>query len=166
MNEGMKKKKYISFFIFLFTCFVSCNNDETCRKDRFVTMNVKFYQDTISVNTGDTVTQSLSVDSLTIYGLGVDSILYKNKKKVSSVQLPLNLFAGESSFVLICNDTYDTLTVRHTNKNKFLSLECGNIRVHHIDSAIATGHFFPRATIINPDVNTDDETNIQLHNIK
>ncbi|VBB48355.1 conserved exported hypothetical protein [uncultured Paludibacter sp.] len=163
----MKLKNYIFILFTIMMVITACNNDETCRKNRIVKMSVYFYKDTININTGDTVAQTLTLDSITAYGLNVDSILYKKATGKSSIQLPLNQFAEESKFVLKCDTLYDTLTVKYTNQYYFLSLECGNIRVHHIDTVFSAGHFFQYATIENPEVNTtttlSNAKNIKIH---
>lgn len=165
----MKIKHNILIIILLAVGFTACSNDETCRKNRYVSMTVAFYKDTINTLNGSTVTLPLTVDSITIHGLKVDSILYKNKKNVTAVNLPLNQFAEESKFVLNSNKINDTLTVRYTNKYEYLSLECGNIRVHHIDTAFVTNHFFYKVIIEDPEVNTSTSNasaktkNIKIH---
>lgn len=163
----MKKKYNILLLIIIIAGLFACNNDETCRKSRIVNLNVYFYKDTITKNTGDTVAKTLTLDSITAYGLNNDSILYKKSTKKTYVQFPLNQFATLSRFVMKCNTVYDTLTVYYTNNTEFLSLECGNVYVQRIDSVAITGHFFDYATVKNSEVNTtstsSNASNIEIH---
>lgn len=163
----MNKKFYIPIFLLIISTLIACNNDETCRKSRIVNMSIHFYKDTINSKTTDTVSLVLSLDSITAYGLNNDSILYKKVKNKTSIVLPLNQFAEKSQFVLKSNGNYDTLTVYYKNKYEYLSLECGAVRVHQIDSVNTTGHFLHYLTIVNKDVNTtttsNNAENIKIH---
>lgn len=162
----MNKKFHIPIFFLIISTFIACNSDETCRKSRIVNMSLHFYKDTINLKR-DTVSLALSLDSITAYGLQNDSILYKKVRSKSSITLPLNQFAEKSQFVLKSNGIYDTLTVYYKNKNEYLSLECGAVRVHQIDSVSITKHFFHYTTITNKDVNTtttsSNAENIKIH---
>lgn len=126
---------------------------------------------------------SFSIDSLSVQGLRldtltgkfslVDSILYNNKKKVSTIDLPLNNLLTksnpsknlptQSTFVLKFNTTVDTMTIYHTNINDYLSLECGCIVTHTIDTIITTNHFIDSVQIKIHDVNTINAENIRLY---
>lgn len=164
----MKKKYQILIFTALITALVACNNDETCRSVRYVSMNVSFFKDTINVNTGDTVQIALSFDSIMAHGINsdlvdIDSII-KTKSK-STIQLPLNLLELTSKFAIKCNkDIYDTLTISYTNKYQYLSLECGTLRVHYLDSVKHKNQYFYKIKIENPDVNVST-TNSNVKNI-
>ena len=159
----MKIIYYISLLItvFLFVTLISCETDETCRKSRTVESGVTFYLDSINKTTGNRVLVKLPIDSLWVNGIGVDSLLYE-KSKVNSIKLPLNQFAEESKFRMKINQVVDTITVRYKNQIEFLSLECGSIRTHTIDTVLTSGHFIQSVVIINPIVNTFAIENIQL----
>ncbi|MDP4238888.1 MAG: DUF6452 family protein [Bacteroidota bacterium] len=107
--------------------------------------------------------QGLIIDSLTGQYHLVDSILYKNKKNISSIDLPLNNNSSQSKFKLKFNTTLDTMTIYHTNLNDYLSLECGCIKTHSIDTIITTNHFIDSVRIIIHDVNTYNAENIRLY---
>ncbi|MGC3979526.1 MAG: DUF6452 family protein [Paludibacteraceae bacterium] len=164
-----RKHNILLFLIGLLVLGLSAcsNSDDTCRKSRSVSAGIYFYKDTLNINTGDTVSLALSVDSITVYGLDVDSILYKNVKKVSNIHVPLNPFADESKFVIKSNMIYDTLTIRYTQEYQFLSLECGSVHAQHLSSVSTTGHFFKKTTISTSEVNTtttsSNATNIKIH---
>ncbi len=163
----MKLKNNILLILASILAFAACSNDETCRKNRYVSMTVAFYKDTIDIKDGKMVTLPLTIDSITAYGLNIDSILYKNKKNVGAIYLPLNQFAEESKFILISNKIKDTLTVKYKNNYEYLSLECGNIRVHHIDTAYISKHFFYKVIIEDREVNTStSNANAKTKNIK
>ena len=175
----MNKSIIIAFIVSIFL-IVSCATDDTCIQTKYVTLTADFfhvyYNDTTKIST----IYGMSIDSLTIQGLRldtltgkytpVDSILYNNQKLVSKINLPLNNFATRSSkfatsstFKLKFNTISDTMTIYHTNLNDYLSLECGCIVVHKIDTITITRHFIDSVRITNHDVNTTDAENIRLY---
>lgn len=160
----MKIKHYISFLIVTlsFAVLFSCSTDETCRKSKTVEAGVTFYLDTINLTTGNRVQLKITIDTLTVNGIGIDSLLY-NKVSTGSIKLPLNKFAEESKFRIKMSQVVDTITIRYRNQTEFLSLECGSVRTHSIDTVLTTGYFIDSVAISNPTVNTISVENIQLH---
>lgn len=131
-------------------CFVlwlqACTPDEQCRKESIINMEITFYN--------DSTLQKASVDSITIYGVDNDSILYNNQKSVSSVALPLQKTKNETQYVFT-NGTYtDTLTIEHTNTDNFISIECGCFVYHNITNVYSQKTWIDSIAIINPDVTT------------
>ena len=177
-------KKFI-FIVFIFAIFlhVSCASDETCTQSKNVKLTVGFYHVSYNDLTKANTFSALSIDSLTIQGMKidtltgqfhlVDSILYNNQKKVSTIDLPLNnlllksntskKFSTQSTFKIKFNTTVDTMTIYHTNLNDYLSLECGCIVTHSIDTVIMTNHFIDSVRIKIHDVNTINAENISLY---
>ncbi len=157
--------KNIGIFLLLMLVITACTTDETCRKSRKVEAGMTFYLDTINAQTGRWVEVKITFDSLWVNGVGNSKFLYE-KKPLGSIQVPLNQFAEESKFNLRMSNIYDTITVVYKNQLEFLSLECGSIRTHVIDTAYTTGHFIDSITIINRNVNTQHVENIKLHHIE
>jgi len=167
----MKKIIFI-FLAFSILLNFSCSTDETCIQTKYVKMTVNFYlanpTDTIIANrikamTVDTLTvQGLRFDSITgLYQL-VDSILY-NKENKSTIDLPLNNNSTRSTFRLKFKNVTDTMTIFHSNLKDYLSLECGCIIIHAIDTVITTNHYIDSARIRIHDVNTINAENIRLY---
>jgi len=167
-------KKY-SFIVFIFSIFliISCAGDETCTQTKYVKLTVNFYHpnplDSILSNR---IVASI-IDSLTVQGLRkdtlgkyttVDSILYNNQKNVSTINLPLNNFSTSSIFKIKFNTITDTMTITHSNLNDYLSLECGCIITHSIDTVVMTHHYIDSVRIKIHDVNTINAENIRLFN--
>jgi hypothetical protein len=154
----------ILLFSLIFTS--SCSNDEQCRKDRYIRTTAGIYQVTYDSTTKIRTTTLLSPDSISVQGLGVDSIT--DYKKKSSILFPLNQIttATESKFRVKFNQTVDTITILHTNYNAFLSLECGCLVTHSIDTVITTNHFIDSVRISVHDVNTSTSAkeNIKIYN--
>jgi len=166
-------KKYVFIFSFLFVLLsMSCTVDEQCRTNKIVEMGIGFYHVVKNDSTKIVTTTSLSIDSLTIKGLKYDSIaqnyvyvdsnLFIKSKLTSKIYLPLHKFKVESKYEVTFNKTKDTITVLHENADQFLSLECGCIKIHTIDTVLTTNHFVDSIRIINHNVNTNNAENIHL----
>jgi len=160
--------KHITKIILLLAILltVSCNNDEQCRKNRYVKMQVGIYHVTYNPTTKTRTATYLTIDSLTVKGIGVDSILYNNEKSKYSMTLPLNKLDTVSKFQVTFNNTTDTVTILHTNYDTYLSLECGCIKTHTIDSVKTSNHFLDSVSISIHDVNTSTSAkeHIKLYN--
>lgn len=156
----MKRVVYaILFMVVGVAIFTACANDDSCRENRYVVMTSNFY--TIKNDT----TQTFTVDSIWVKGLGNDSILYKNSKSVSSISLPLHKLQDTTQFVIRFNNVYDTLTIVHTNTQKYLSLECGCMVTHQLDSILSstTKHKVKRIKIKYTNVGTTKKENLQIY---
>ena len=145
----------------------SCSNDETCRKDRFIATKAGIYKVTYDALTKIRTTTALNVDTITVQGIGVDSI--EDYTKQSSIVFPLkksNKSNDESRFLVKFNKMVDTVTILHTNYNQYLSLECGCMVTHSIDTVITTNHFIDSVRISVHDVNTSTSAkeNIKIYN--
>jgi hypothetical protein len=150
----------------------SCANDEQCRQNRYIALKIDFFH-VVANKTRDTITTSnLVFDSITVKGLKYDTLTSKYTyadsvytiKVKSTLDLLLHKFSTVSKFEIRFNKTIDTLTVIHTNSNYFLSLECGCLKNHYIDSAFSTNHFqFDSIRISNPTVNTSNAENIRIY---
>lgn len=160
-----KNIKYLFILITITFLFCECSTDDTCRMSRTVVCGATFYLDTINSKTGTQVKLKSTIDSLWVQGVGIDSLLYK-KSKLSVISLPLNDFEEESQFKMTINTTTDTITVKYKNEIYFLSIECGNIRTHKIDTVFSTNHYIDSIAIMNKTVNTTYVENIQLHHHK
>ncbi|NLI71825.1 MAG: hypothetical protein GX361_03740 [Bacteroidales bacterium] len=155
----------ILFIIALSVGILSCDTDDTCRKSRTVLLGMNFYLDSINSKTNQLVVQNLAIDSLWIKGEGLDKYFYSKESK-NSVKLPLNSFAQESKYMMRFNETIDTVLIKHQNFTEFLSLECGYIRTHKIDTVISTNNFIDSISINQENVGTIYVENIQIHHNK
>jgi hypothetical protein len=155
-------RKYIiilsAFAIFL--GFAACDNDEQCHKENYVMVQIGFYKSVIDT-LGKQTNQSTTL-TVTANGSEQDSLLY-NSVLTKYIDLPLNKFENVSSFDIILNDTLETFTVWHTNREEYLSFECGYITFFTIDSCQITKNYVDSVSIINNSVNTQDAENIRFY---
>lgn len=147
-NEtDMPSKKSFRFAAFLAVSalLLSACSSNGCYED----MSVKLYANFYTVNSkGKEV--AVQVDSVTVRGIGSDSILYKNKT-LSGFELDLNPNATQSQFlVTTIQEGYlfvDTLTLVHHNKPWFQSMECGCRVFSTLEACRVNGVIFQSATI-------------------
>lgn len=168
----MKKFPYI-FILFCFVNMTSCIVDEQCRQNKNVALYAGFYHVVKNQTTGIVTKSTLNIDSLTVRGLKfdsinakyvlVDSILYDKSKLINRIDIPLHKFVNISKYEVTFNTKVDTITVSHTNSDEYLSLECGCLKVHTIDSVKSTNHFIDSIRITNNNVNTNNAENIRIY---
>ena len=142
--------------LLLFLCIVLgifCCTPEGCYEDIESDL-------VISLNESDEETQSI-IDSLTVYGLGMESdSLYKN---ASTENLFLPLFAGSdySTFVVVNGQTKDTISINYNSTYNFVSKGCGYNFLYTIESVTFTKNRIDTILIINNNVSPDDEENLR-----
>ena len=168
----MKNSIYI-LVLFCILLGTSCANDEQCRQNRYIALKIDFFH--VEANKArDTIKTTILVfDSITVKGLKYDTLTSKYvytdsiisiKSKSSSLDLLLHKLSTVSKFEIKFNKSIDTLTVIHTNSDYYLSLECGCLKTHNIDSVFSTNHFgFDSIRISNPKVNTNNAENIRIY---
>lgn len=127
------------------TALVSCQPDNQCRKENIVEMQVSFRNKAMS---------KVSLDSVSIHGVGSDSVLYDNKKSVNHVALPLHKTKEVTQFVFSNGTKADTLTLEHVNTENFISLECGCFVYHTLQNAYSCGTWIDSVAIITTEITT------------
>ncbi len=133
----------------------SCTPDTVCRQDENVRCVIVF----ADANTH----AALAFDSLTVQGVGSDSILMYNNKNVSKLSLPLRVDTTATSFVLRSGNTYqETITIYHTPAPYFVSMACGCFVYHTIDTIRTDNIVLTQAEILNTAVQNVPEENIRL----
>jgi hypothetical protein len=147
---------FLSFGTILTLSLTNCSNTTGCHQSTYVVMTVGFH--TIKNDTTITIT----MDSVWVKGVGIDSILYNNTKSVSQLSLPLQENKSISRFVIRNNATYDTLTCYQTNIKQFISLECGCEVNFQLDSVKTTKHLIKSVQIVQKNVTNQSIENIQI----
>ena len=102
-----------------------------------------------------------SIDSLTVYGLGVQSdSLYKDATE-NNLLLPLDPGSSTSVFVIVNGLVEDTLRVNYNSRYNFVSKGCGYNYLYTIESVSYTKNRIDTILIINKTVTPDDEENLR-----
>ncbi|MGM9817660.1 MAG: DUF6452 family protein [Paludibacteraceae bacterium] len=141
---------------------IACNNDTECRQERYVAMGIKLFQTKFDANEEAYVVSDFTPDSITIYGVDNDSILYY-KKQNNVFDLPLRKTEPISRFVLYANGYYDTITVFHENTDNYLSMECGCVVFANIKAVVPTNNRIDSAIIRIPEVVNVSATHVELY---
>lgn len=168
--------KYIFklFLLIQLSLLVSCTVDEECRISKNVNFVSKFYKVSYVASTNSFNFAALSIDSITVKGLkidsatnnltAVDSILYNNTKKINSITLALDKFSSQSKFTIKFNQVTDTVTIYHSNSDYYLSLECGCIKTFTIDTVLTTNNFIDSVKITNHKINNTNAEHLYIYN--
>lgn len=150
--------------ILLFIVLTSCTTTDSCRDNTDVTMQIGFYTKTQNETTKVYTNSTLSIDSIWVNGLGVDSFYYKKKLSVKSINIPLKNKAEQTDYIIRFNQSTDTVSVFYQNNDRYyISLECGCVVSHTIDEVVTTGHFVDSLVIINREINNINAENVQIY---
>lgn len=68
-----------------------------------------------------------------------------------------------TQYAIRWHDMEDILTIRHTNDRHYISMACGCVIYHTIDSVWTHGVFIDSLSILNSTVENYEQDNIYLH---
>lgn len=152
-----KALKYIPLSLLLVALvqLISCT-PQACQEETRSLVKATFYK------TGTNLIQA--PDSLTIFGLGIDTTDFYNKSvNVRIAQFPLNASTLTCSFVFRINGITDTLTFDYTSYPHLVSKECGFTYYHILNSSYTvTGHAIDTIEIMNKNITTTYGENIRI----
>jgi Family of unknown function (DUF6452) len=135
-----------------FVCFLVSCTQGSCFEETESYLKASFY---------NYETRKLTVpDSLTLYGLNNDSIIYNKSAKVQPALIPLNASLDSCIFVVIINGVTDTIQFRYNSYPHLISKECGYTFYHHLDSVIPKYHAIKEIITSNKTI-----TNLNVENI-
>jgi hypothetical protein len=101
-------------------------------------------------------------DSLTVYGLNMDSLIYNKEKNVGIVRFPLNAAADSSVFIIKINTVADTIMFRYISYPHLISKECGYTYYHIIEPPLFTKHVLVSISMPKNPVTNLNEENIRI----
>lgn len=156
----MHSAKHISHLIVccMAIMLIACQPDTGCRLNTDVTIGVG--AEWVSVDTLGHGTIIKQWDTVTIQGVGLDSILYYQISNVNEVRLHLRQDTSETQYSIQRHGQTDILHIRHQNRRQYLSMACGCVVYHTIDTVWSDGVFIQSAEIVNSAVSTENESNI------
>jgi hypothetical protein len=139
--------------------FVGCNS-----KGCYENMNVRFVAGFYFVQRGSAT--RVSMDSVTVKGVGMDSMIYDNKT-LSGMTLYLNPTATSTQFQISVQDNgqiyTDTLTIHHNNHPSFESLECGYKVYYTLTSCSGLTTLADSVSIYNASVNNETKEHVKIY---
>jgi hypothetical protein len=103
-------------------------------------------------------------DSLTVYGINLNSTIYKKARNVEIVLLPLNASTGSCKYIIIINGITDTLKVSYSSYPHLVSKECGYTFYHDLvsDSLTYTTNTIDSIYIRKSNITTFNEENMRI----
>lgn len=138
-----------------------CQPDTGCRTEMEVTAGVTV--EWVLVDTTGQGIRQLQWDSVTVQGIGCDSLLYDRAKGAKVLRLPLRVDASQTDYRLTWHEQTDILHIQHTNNRQYISMACGCAIFHVIDSVWADGVFIDSLSLLNSTVENYAQDNIYLH---
>lgn len=146
----------ITLFILDFTCLIlnSCTAG-SCFDETESRVKGTFY----SMTTG----KALAPDSVTLYGVTMDSLeIYDKTTKLQSAELPLYAAEQTCKFVIRINGINDTLEFRYSNYPHLLSKECGYTFFFTLDTVINSVNIIDSISIEKKTITTFNEENLRI----
>ncbi|MEE4116902.1 MAG: DUF6452 family protein [Marinilabiliaceae bacterium] len=101
------------------------------------------------------------IDSLTVYGFGMEDLKLYEMAAPGSLMLPLNPGPPSSTFVIINGTISDTLTIVYSSRYNFVSKGCGYNYLYTIKSISYTKNHIDTILVINESINPSDEENLR-----
>ena len=152
------RKFVVGYLIFILTGLVlllfSCT-PESCFEETEAYLKASFYDnETIEIN---------APDSITIFGLNMESIkIYNKSTKIQTALLPLNASADSCLFIFIINGITDTVKFRYNSYPHLISKECGYTFYHNIDQPETTSNIIKGIYLNKSNITTQNEENIRI----
>ena len=143
---------------------VACEPDRTCRQDTDV--NATIVLKCLHFDTLDVMTQEETWDSITVQGVGSDSVLYQNRKGVKHVYIPLREDTTVTAFRMIWRGKTETVYIQHDNTQRFVSMACGCVIYHQIEKVWTDKVWADSVVILNTAVEAVEQDNIRIYATK
>ena len=137
-----------------------CTVDKQCRVSYKVEMWALFQGDSLAADT--TIAYYQRYDSITVQGVGNDSILYDNVKSVGTLVLQLRPDTTLTAYSLIYHGQTDTLYIRHNNTIRFVSLACGQMVLYTIEEVWSGSGWIDSVAILDPTLEVKGKDNIRI----
>ncbi|MCQ2342603.1 MAG: DUF6452 family protein [Paludibacteraceae bacterium] len=153
----MKHALCYSILLLVATLY-SCRPDAVCREALTVGL-VGELRETYPDNNNQPQLRT-AWDSITVQGIGSDSLLYDNRKNIGKIVLPMRHDIDSTGFVLTYRGCTDTLYTWHTSERNFVSVECGCVYNHDVLHLSYTRHWIDSIAVIDNQMTRQGETNI------
>lgn len=154
------RPKWSNIFILispiLFLYFITSCTPESCFEETNAFVKASFYVN----DTGKRV----APDSLTVFGLGIDTVMLYNKgTNIQPALLPLDASSGKSTFIIRINGITDTMSLTYNSFPHLISKECGYSFYHTIDTTSFTKNIIDTIRILNKNITTLNEENLRIY---
>lgn len=165
---GSRARLRIAVAVLLMAALAGCSSSNVCLRDTETVLRATLHSVRYDP-AGERFVAERARVSLSAAGLGVDSMIVR-AATVSDLALPLNPADTATSFVLTvlpadsaARPIVDTLTIRHSNRLEFISLECGAASTHTIRGVNHTTHAIDSVITERQEVNLDGLNNLKIY---
>ena len=141
-------------------CLVCCQPDTTCRQNTDVVAGIVLRG--MSIDSAGIAHEFASWDEITVQGVGSDSVLYDSCTNVSRILVPLRIDTNITAFSLDWRNAEDIIYFRHDNTRRFISMACGCVVYHTIDSVWCDGTWIDSVKIVNSAVEPVEQDNVRI----
>ena len=102
------------------------------------------------------------VNGFTLYGEGIDSLLYDEKNSVNKISFSMDMNALSSTMVFQADSLVDTVIINYTVVPALISYECGFTNTFEISGLSYTKHWIDSVSLINNIASLDNEENLKI----
>jgi hypothetical protein len=150
------RKIPLILILFFLTVYPSCENEGICTQSVLSVVNAGFY--------GWDGEEEIGVfaNNFTLYGEGIDSLLYEGKNSVTSFSFLMDMNALSSTMILQADSLIDTLIINYAVIPVLVSYECGFTNTFEMSGLIYSRHFIDSISLINHIANLDNEENLKI----
>lgn len=143
---------------------VGCSNDE-CYENKNSLPLAGFYS-------SDSVPKAVSLDSITIYGVGApgDSVLHDSVRGLSQSYLPFRIDQNSTTYVIRYLSGLagklrirDSITFKYKIVPWFVSSACGAIYKYEMDTIITTHNFIDSVTCPGGTIDNVNAENLKIY---
>lgn len=154
-------RKTIGILLPLALVLAACEPDTGCRESMEVGMGVSVVRQLVDSVSTQRVNQW---DSVFVQGVGTDSILYTHSQSANKKTLTMPLRSADTITIyqMQWHGIWDTLYIKHTPVEHFVSMACGCAIYHTIDTVWANNTFIQEIEIIHSAVERGETENIRL----
>lgn len=152
--------KYWIISFALLMGLAACQPDTTCRQSTDVVAGIALRG--ISIDSTGVATDFTAWDEITVQGVGNDSVLYDNSTNVSRILVPLCIDTNITAYSLDWKNQEDIIYFRHDNTRRFISMACGCVVYHTIDSVWCKGTWIDSVKIVNSAVEPVEQDNVRV----
>ena len=150
------QKILLILFLCLLAVFPSCEGEGVCTQSVLSLVNAGFY------GWDEDQEVEVSVNQFTLFGEGVDSLLYSGSNSITKFSFPMDMNTQTSTMILQADSLVDTMVIRYTVVPVLISYECGFTNAFDISGISHTRHFMDSVSLIKTTADVDDEENLKI----
>ena len=136
--------------------YPACEGEGVCTQSVLSTVNAGFY--------GWDGEEELDVfvNGFTLYGEGIDSMLYDQRNSVNKISFPMDMNALSSTMVFRADSLSDTVIINYTVEPVLVSYECGFTNTFEMSGLSYTRHWIDSISLVNAIATLEDEENLKI----